>query len=59
MTDQVRVSCPEGDFAVESDDEDEIIRILKDHAENKHNLQLSREEIHDIVEDVEESAGIE
>lgn len=58
MSDRLRVQCPEGDFAVESPDEDEIVRIVKEHAREKHDLDISDSELHEIVED-EWSAGIE
>lgn len=58
MSDRLRVQCPEGDFAVESRDEEEIIRIIQEHARFEHDLDIEESELHEIVED-EESAGIE
>lgn len=58
MTDRLRVQCPEGDFAVESYDEDEIIRVVQEHARAEHDLEIGEAELHEIVED-ETSAGIE
>lgn len=59
MSDRLRVLCPEGDFAVESRDEDEIIQVIQEHARTKHDLTLERSEIDEIVEDEAESTGIE
>ena len=58
MPDRLRVQCPEGDFAVESPDEDEIVRIVQEHAREKHDLEIEDAELREIVED-EWSAGIE
>lgn len=58
MTDRLRVQCPEGDFAVESYDEDEIIRVVQEHARSEHDLDIEEAELHEIVQD-EQSAGIE
>ena len=57
MSDRLRVQCPEGDFAVESRDEDEIVRVVQEHAREKHDLDIEDAELHEIVED-ELSAGI-
>ena len=59
MSDRLRVLCPEGDFAVESRDEDEIVRVIQEHAESEHDLTISRDELDEIVEDEAESTGIE
>lgn len=58
MSDRLRVQCPEGDFAVESGDEAEIVRIVQEHAREKHDLEIAEAELHAIVED-ELSVGIE
>lgn len=58
MSDRLRVQCPEGDFSVESRKKDEIIRVVQEHASAEHGIDISREELHEIVED-EQSAGIE
>ena len=58
MSDRIRVQCPEGDFAVESYDRDEIIEVVQEHAREKHDLDIDRRELEEIVED-EESTGIE
>lgn len=59
MSDRLRVLCPEGDFAVESRDEDEIIRIVQEHARSEHDLDIDSSELHEIVEVEAESSGIE
>ena len=55
---RLRVQCPEGDFAVESYDEDELIKVVQAHALEKHEHDIARRELEEFVED-EESTGIE
>lgn len=40
------------DFAVQSENEDEVVDLARRHAEGTHHIELSREDARGLLEDV-------
>lgn len=46
-----QVDCSHGDdFQVQSEDEGEVIEMVKRHAQNKHDMDMSDDEARDMIE---------
>jgi predicted small metal-binding protein len=44
----VRCACG---LELRSDDEDDLIRLVQDHAQERHDFTLSEDEVRDLMED--------
>lgn len=49
-------SCSACGFQVRSDDGDEVIELVRGHASDKHDMELSEGDVHDGWEEVSLSA---
>lgn len=51
-----RISCQEAgfdcEFEMQSEDEDEVIRFAQEHADRSHDMELSRSEVSEYLQDV-------
>ena len=46
-----QVNCSEGDgFMIQSEDESEVIDMVKRHAQNKHDMDMSDDQARDMIE---------
>ncbi|AHG05094.1 hypothetical protein HALDL1_02395 [Halobacterium sp. DL1] len=45
-----QASCQEDEFMVKSDDEQEVLSNLKDHAHEKHDMEMSDDDARDMME---------
>lgn len=52
MSDPKRWQCATDNFAVESDDEEEIVKMAKMHQKDKHNMEISDDEVKSGIQEV-------
>lgn len=49
-------TCADDAFRVRSEDRDEVVELVQDHAQTKHDMDVSRQDILDGMEEREVSA---
>lgn len=59
MAKEVTCAASNCKFRVRSENEDELVAIVQQHAKNNHQTELSREQILQDAKESEESAGSE
>lgn len=46
-------TCSEDAFRVRSEDRDEVVELIQQHAEGKHDMEMSRQDVLDGIEEEE------
>lgn len=53
MVNAYRYTCTDDAFQVRSENRDEVIDMVRDHAQDTHDMSMSREDVEDGLEEVQ------